>query len=63
MPCCICSLSASGEPGHIVRVCWPGSGCWCECLPSAGVAVVMQVGLLVARVGSCSEFCNDLLCV
>ena len=52
-PCCICSLSSSGEPGHIVRVCWPGCGCWRECLPSAGVAVVMRVGLLMARVGLC----------
>ena len=38
-PCYICSLSSSGEPGHIVRVCWPGCGCWHECLPSTGVAV------------------------
>jgi len=52
-PCCICSLSWSGEPGRIVCVCWPRCGCWRECLPSAGVAVVMRVGLLVARIGHC----------
>ena len=51
----VARLSADSWPtvARLLADSCPFVGCWRVCLPSAGVAVVMRVGLLVARVGLC----------